>query len=64
MKTSHDNRVLSVRITNKKAVELINDRAIREHRSASNAGALTVIEALDKDIPGSPGPSRKKGSGI
>jgi hypothetical protein len=46
-----EKRVKSVRITNKKAVALINDRAAREFRSASGTAALVVIEHLgDSDI--------------
>jgi len=36
----------TVRVFDRQAVELINERAAREHRSAANAAAITVIEAL------------------
>jgi hypothetical protein len=46
-----EKRVKSVRITNKKAVALINDRATREFRSASSTAALVVIEHFgDSDV--------------
>jgi len=48
MKQIHDKRAMSVRITDKEAVGLINNRAACEHRSASNAATLTVIESLSK----------------
>jgi hypothetical protein len=55
MKTKHK-IAESVRITNDLAVQLINDRALREHRSASNAATLTVLEAFNKQNknPGQP----------
>ena len=35
-----------IRITNKKAIRLAKQRAIQENRSAANAAAQTIIEAL------------------
>jgi len=35
-----------VRIVNKRALKLVKERANREGRSASNAAAWTIIEAL------------------
>jgi hypothetical protein len=40
--------VKRVTISNHYAVQLINERATREHRSAASACAATVIEALGK----------------
>ena len=49
----------TVRIFDKQAVELVNQRAAREHRSAANAASITIIESLGKkpqrDNP--PGPA-------
>ena len=38
-----------VRLIEPKAVRLVKKRALRENRSASNALAQTVIEALSKE---------------
>jgi hypothetical protein len=35
-----------VRLTDPKALRLVKERAIREQRSAANAAAATIIEAL------------------
>ncbi|MGD1042193.1 MAG: hypothetical protein ABR913_03910 [Sedimentisphaerales bacterium] len=48
MKTKHKTAE-SVRITNNLAVQLINKRALRESRSASNAATLTILESLSKN---------------
>lgn len=36
-------------ITNAKAIRLVRERAVREHRSKSNAAAATIIERLAGD---------------
>lgn len=36
----------TVKITDAKALRLVKERAIREQRSAANAAAATIIEAL------------------
>lgn len=41
-------RVKSVRISNKRAVELINAKASRDFRSASGTATLVIIEALSR----------------
>ncbi|MFZ0035690.1 MAG: hypothetical protein WAK60_11980 [Sedimentisphaerales bacterium] len=38
--------VKSVRVTHKKAVALINDKAARDYRSAGSTAALVIIEHL------------------
>ena len=38
----------AVRLIEPKAVRLVKQRALRENRSASNAAAVTIIEALGK----------------
>jgi hypothetical protein len=37
-----------VRLTDAKALRLVKERAIREQRSAANAAAATIIEALSR----------------
>lgn len=47
--------VQTVKVTNPIAVGLINDRAAKESRTAANAAALTIVEALsgnDTDADG------------
>ncbi len=44
-----EKHVKSVRITDKKAVALLNNKATREFRSASRTAALVVIEHLSSD---------------
>jgi len=41
----------TIRLTDTKAIRLIKKRAIKEQRSAANALAATVIEALSKRKP-------------
>ena len=36
-----------IRLTDKRAIKLAKKRALRENRSAANAAAQTIIEALD-----------------
>jgi len=38
--------VQSVKISDPAAVRLINDRAAKESRTAANAAAVTIVEAL------------------
>jgi len=38
--------VVTVQITDKKAVSLINSRAAEQNRSASNAATVIILEAL------------------
>ncbi len=37
-----------IRLTNVKAIRLAKERAVKENRSAANAAAQTIIEALGK----------------
>jgi hypothetical protein len=39
----------AISITNKTAVRLAKERAIREHRSFASAAALSIIECLKKN---------------
>jgi hypothetical protein len=59
-----EKRVKSVRITNKKAVALINDKSAREFRSASGTAALVVIEHLgDSDVNNNVAEGQEKSGG-
>jgi len=47
---AYKKRAKKVTINDAEAIALVNQRAIREHRSCAKAGALTIIEALgDKE---------------
>jgi hypothetical protein len=43
---SYKKRAKKVTINDAEAIPLVNERAVREHRSCAKAGALTIIEAL------------------
>jgi len=43
-------------IRDKQAIALVNERAAREHRSASNAAVVTLLEALHKSHKTPPSP--------
>ncbi len=59
-----EKRVKSVRVTNKKAVALINDKAARDFRSASSTAALVIIEALSGgDNTNKPDDNQEKSGG-
>ena len=41
-----ENKVKTIRLTNKQAIRLVCERATAEGRSAANAAARTIIESL------------------
>jgi len=43
---AYKKRAKKVTINDSEAIDLVNKRAVREHRSCAKAGALTIIEAL------------------
>jgi len=44
-------RAKTILITDQHAINLVNDRAEREHRTAANAAAVTIYEQLDDTAP-------------
>ena len=51
-KRSGGQDLVAVRLDDPKVLKLIQQRAIRERRSASNAAGQTIIEALDSNYDG------------
>jgi hypothetical protein len=43
---AYKKRAKKVTINDSEAIRLVNERAVREHRSCAKAGALTIIETL------------------